>query len=88
MNGEVWLEVFGYLGSGLVVLSMLMTSMVKLRIINGIGSLISGSYALIVGTLPLALMNFCLLAINCYNLYKLLKADPAKKTESNKKTEC
>ena len=70
---NVWLEMFGYLGSTLVVVSMLMASVVKLRIINTIGSVISGTYALIIGSFPLALMNICLIIINVYNLYKLLK---------------
>lgn len=69
----MWLELFGYLGSTLVVVSMLMASVVKLRIINTIGSVISGTYALIIGSFPLALMNICLIIINLYNLYKLLK---------------
>lgn len=71
--GNIWLELFGYLGSTLVVVSMLMASVVKLRIINAIGSVISGTYALIIGSYPLALMNICLIIINLYNLYKLLK---------------
>lgn len=71
--GNLWLELFGYLGSTLVVVSMLMASVVKLRVINVIGSIISGIYALIIGSFPLALMNFCLIVINVYNLNKLLK---------------
>ena len=67
------LEIYGYIGSALVVISMLMTSVKKLRIINMAGSLISGTYALIIGSLPLALMNFCLIAINAYNLFKLMR---------------
>lgn len=70
---NIWLELFGYLGSTLVVASMLMASVVKLRIINTVGSVISGTYALIIGSFPLALMNICLIVINVYNLYKLLK---------------
>ncbi len=66
------IEIYGYIGSALVVISMLMASVVKLRIINTIGSLISGSYALIIGSFPLALMNACLIVINIYNLRKLL----------------
>ena len=72
---ESMIELFGYLGSTLVVCSMLMASVVKLRVINMIGSVISGIYALIIGSFPLALMNFCLIIINFYNLYKLLKSD-------------
>ena len=69
-----YIELFGYLGSFLVVVSMLMASVVKLRIINITGSLISGIYALIIGSFPLALMNTCLIIINVFNLIRLLKA--------------
>ena len=72
MEPKIWIELFGYLGSTLVVVSMLMASVVKLRVINAVGSVISATYALIIGSFPLALMNICLIVINGYNLYKLL----------------
>ena len=73
MDTAMMIEIFGYIGSVLVVVSMLMSSIVKLRIVNTIGSIVSGTYALIVGALPLVLMNGCLIVINVYNLFKLLK---------------
>ena len=73
MDTKTLIEIFGYIGSALVVVSMLMSSIVKLRIINTVGSVISGTYAVICGALPLAVMNVCLIAINGYNLVKLLK---------------
>lgn len=72
MDNKMVLEIFGYIGSAMVVVSMLMTSIVKLRIINTIGSVISGIYAVICGALPLGLMNACLIVINGVGLYKLL----------------
>ncbi len=75
MTPELLIELFGYLGSTLVVVSMLMASVVKLRIVNTVGSIVSGTYALIIGSFPLALMNGCLIAINIYNLVKLLHTD-------------
>ena len=69
------LEIVGYIGSFLVVLSMLMSSIVKLRVINTIGSVISGIYAVICRAYPLAFMNLCLIIINVYNLVKLLKTE-------------
>ena len=39
------IELIGYLGSALVVASMLMSSVVKLRVINTIGSGIFAAYA-------------------------------------------
>ncbi len=68
------IELYGYLGSILVVVSMLMSSIVRLRIVNTVGSIVSGTYSLIIGSFPLALMNFSLIAINLYNLFKLLKS--------------
>lgn len=75
MDSSMYIELFGYLGSVLVVVSMLMSSVVKLRVINVIGSLISGTYALIIGSFPLVLMNICLIIINVINLIKLLRVD-------------
>lgn len=73
MDTVLMIELFGYLGSTLVVVSMLMASVVKLRVINTIGSIISATYAFIIGSFPLALMNICLIVINVYNLWRLLK---------------
>ena len=73
MDNAMIIEIFGYIGSALVVISMLMSSIVKLRIINTVGSVISGIYAVICGAIPLAVMNICLITINIYGLVKLLK---------------
>ena len=54
---------------------MLMASVVKLRVINTIGNIISGIYALIIGSYPLLAMNVCLLIINIYNLAKLFRPE-------------
>ena len=68
-------EMIGYLGSILVVVSMLMSSVVRLRIINTIGSGIFAAYALMIHSYPTALMNACLVGINVYNLVRLRQAD-------------
>lgn len=77
MDTAMIIEIFGYIGSALVVVSMLMSSVVKLRVINTAGSIVSGIYAIICGAFPLALMNGCLIIINFINLYRLLKAKQA-----------
>ncbi len=73
MDTKIWIEIFGYVGSALTIVSMLMASIVKLRIINTVGSGISGAYALIIGSYPLAILSFSLVIINIYNLFKLFK---------------
>ena len=69
------IEMLGYLGSALVVASMLMSSVVKLRVINTIGSGMFAVYALIIHSYPTALMNICLVAINVCNLVRLSRKD-------------
>ena len=69
------IEAFGYLGSFLVLVSMLMTSVVKLRIINTIGSVIFTIYAFIIKSYPTALMNFCLVLINLHFLWKMSRIE-------------
>lgn len=64
-------ELIGYLGSLLVIVSMLMTSVVKLRIINTIGSVIFAVYALLIHSYPTAALQFALIIINIVNLRKL-----------------
>ena len=69
----MYIELIGYLGSLLVVISMLMTSVVKLRVINMIGSMIFTGYALAIHSYPTAAMNLCLVLINMFNLYKVFR---------------
>ena len=75
MDLSMLIEMVGYLGSILVVVSMLMSSVIKLRVINTIGSGIFALYALIIHSYPTALMNVCLVTINIYNLVKLGRKD-------------
>lgn len=71
MDTKFLIEMIGYLGSALVVVSMLMGSVVRLRVINTVGSVIFAIYALIIRSYPTALMNFCLVSINIYHLIRL-----------------
>ena len=79
------IEGIGYLGSALVLISMLMTSVVKLRVINAIGSAIFATYAILITSWPTAILNVSLFLINVYHLvrilrvrknYKLVRTDP------------
>ncbi len=73
MTAQTWIELFGYLGSAIVLVSFLMTSVFKLRIVNTIGSLIFMTYALIIHSYPTAVMNLCLVLINLHFLWKMRK---------------
>lgn len=68
---NVFLELFGYLGTALVLISMMMTSVKWLRLVNMTGSLISMIYAILVHTWPVALLNFGLIVIHIVKLSRL-----------------
>jgi len=72
MTLDIVFEIIGYVGSGLVIVSMLMTSVVKLRIINTVGSVIFCIYAFCIHSYPTAAMQICLIIINLVSLYKLI----------------
>ena len=67
---HILLEIFGYIGTALIILSMTMESMNKLRILNLSGSIISVIYSLIIVAWPTVVLNVCLAAINVYHLIK------------------
>ena len=75
---NIYLELFGYLGTALVLLSMMMTSVVKLRIINMTGSVISSIYAALSNTWPVVLLNLGLIIINTVQLLRLKRRSKTK----------
>ena len=68
--------IIGYVGSALVLVSFLMASVVKLRVVNCIGSFIFAVYALLIHSYPTMIMNICLVLINLYYLWKLRNSEP------------
>lgn len=75
MDRQMILELVGYFASLLVLVSLLMTSVVKLRVINMIGSFIFAVYALFISSYPTAVMNFCLVGVNIYFLVKMARTE-------------
>ena len=68
---DFMLEIFGYIGSGMILLSMMMTSVEKLRWINMLGALISTIYGVILGTWPVVLLNVGTICINVVQIIRL-----------------
>jgi hypothetical protein len=62
-------ELIGYAASVLVAVSLTMTSILRLRIINLIGSACFTIYGLLIGAYPVAIVNLIIVFINIYYLY-------------------
>ncbi|PCH71176.1 MAG: hypothetical protein COC06_01975 [Bacteroidales bacterium] len=67
------LEWIGYAASVLVLVSLTMTSIVKLRWYNLAGAILFSAYGFLIGSLPVGIMNFLIVCANLYNLRKMYK---------------
>jgi len=67
-------EILGYLASALVAVSLMMKAIVKLRIINLIGSVFFTVYGIIIGAYPVACVNGFVAFINIYYLFEIFTA--------------
>ena len=70
---NVYLEIFGYVGMALVLVSMMMTSVKWLRILNMSGAVICAIYGILTNTWPTALLNIGLLIIQMVQLCRLYR---------------
>jgi len=67
----VWLEVVGWLGSGLVVLSLTQAGVWRFRVLNLLGALIATGYNAALGIWPFVAMNAAISLIDVYWLVRL-----------------
>ena len=71
MFGIPFIEWVGYLASIVIAISLIMSDIIKLRIINTIGCVLFVIYGLSVGAYPVAFTNMLIVFINIYYLFKL-----------------
>ena len=67
-------DIVGYLSTILILISFLMTSVVKLRIVSAIGSAIFVVFAVATKSYPTAIMNLGVVIINIWNVIRLLRS--------------
>ena len=68
-NGQ---ELVGYVASALVVASLAMTSVVRLRAISLAGSLAFLAYGLLIGSIPIVATNVAIVCLNAWFLWREL----------------
>ncbi len=64
------IELIGYLASALIVVSLAMSSVVRLRIVSAIGSLAFITYGALLPSIPLMITNVATLVLNLWYLRK------------------
>lgn len=69
-----WVDWIGYIASVLVLVSLLMTSIVRLRIINLVGSAIFASYGFLIQSIPTGFMNSVIVLVNILFLIRFYRS--------------
>ncbi|MFG1495085.1 hypothetical protein ABMA57_00540 [Saccharospirillum sp. HFRX-1] len=68
-----WLEIYGYIGSVLIAISLMMGDIRKLRWINLIGAGTFASYGLMIQAWPVALLNGFIVLIDIVHLWHIYR---------------
>ncbi len=66
-----FLDLFGYLSSFVILVSLTMNSIIKLRWINLVGAALFTIYGVMLKSVPTAFLNFGIVIIDIYYLFKI-----------------
>lgn len=83
-------ELVGYTASFIVLVSLLMPSLWRLRILNLVGALTFVGYGILIGAAPVAVVNFLIAVIDVYYLLRMRReaaADPTRTGERQSEPE-
>ena len=67
-------EIIGYIASLLIALSLMMSSILKLRVINLVGAIFFTAYGMLISAYPVAAVNFFIILIDLYYLNQIRSA--------------
>ncbi|GGI03157.1 hypothetical protein [Egicoccus halophilus] len=74
MDPALLYELLGYLASALIVVSLLMTSVLRLRVIGLAGAITFTAYGLLIEAYPIAIANGAIVFIHVFHLRRMLRA--------------
>ena len=73
MDKQTILELVGYAASALIAVSLMMSSILRLRILNLIGAAMFATYGYLIGAIPVAVLNGAIVLVNVYHIVRMLR---------------
>jgi hypothetical protein len=67
-----WIDILGYVASALAATSLMMKSVLRLRVVSLIGSIAFAIYGLLLGSVPVTGLNILIVFINLYFIIQML----------------
>lgn len=74
MDTPILYEIIGYVASVLVAVSLMMSKVLTLRLVNMIGAATFSLYGFLIGSIPVAGMNAFIVLINLYYLHQMFRS--------------
>lgn len=74
MGKHFYIELIGYVASALIAFSMMLSSILRLRLINLAGALAFTVYGILIGAIPVAILNGLIVLVNAHYLLRMLRA--------------
>jgi hypothetical protein len=74
MENRLALELVGYFASALIAVSLMMTSILRLRLINLAGAALFAIYGLLIQAYPVAILNGLIVGVNGWHLIRMWRA--------------
>jgi hypothetical protein len=74
MSAVTWYELIGYAASALIVLSLMMQSLLRLRIVNLVGATVFTVYGLLIAAPPVWAVNAAIVVIDLWYLWRMLRS--------------
>jgi hypothetical protein len=68
-----WFEVVGYAASVLIVAGLLMTSVLRLRLLGLAGAILFSTYAVLIDAIPVLVTNATIVVVHLYHLRRILR---------------
>ena len=65
-----WIEVIGIVATIVVLLSFFCSDIKKIRVINGIGSVLFVIYGVLIHSISVSILNFCIIIVQVIKLNK------------------
>jgi hypothetical protein len=66
-------EVIGYIASVVVAISLMMSSILRLRLLNLVGAVLFAIYGVLIGSVPVAVVNTFIIIINIWYLVRIFR---------------
>jgi len=71
MNPQTVFEIIGYAASILIAISLMMKSLIRLRLLNGMGAVVFVIYGLLIRAYPVAILNGLIVIIDIFYLIQM-----------------